>query len=213
MSERSFSLVDRLIAEFDTALRVVAAPARPAKPSPAAEIEPAELDDAERAEASALMRVNHAGEIAAQALYRGQAAVTRDPELRQALLQAADDEYDHLAWCADRVHELGGQTSLLAPAWYAGAFAIGAMAGLGGDYRSLGFLVETEKQVAAHLDGHLQRLPAADTRSRRIVEQMREDEIGHGQDAVARGATTLPPAIKELMRASAKVMTTVAHRI
>ncbi|MDJ0927558.1 MAG: 2-polyprenyl-3-methyl-6-methoxy-1,4-benzoquinone monooxygenase [Gammaproteobacteria bacterium] len=206
-------MVDRLIAELDTALRVVAAPARPAKPSPAADLEPADLNDTERAEAAALMRVNHAGEIAAQALYRGQAAVTRDPELREALLEAADDEYDHLAWCADRVHELGSRTSLLAPAWYAGAFAIGAVAGFGGDRQSLGFLVETERQVAEHLEGHLQRLPPTDTRSRRIVEHMREDEIGHGQDAADRGAAALPPLIRRVMRASAKVMTSVAHRI
>jgi ubiquinone biosynthesis monooxygenase Coq7 len=207
------SLVDRIIGEIDHALRVVAAPAAPAA-APTAKDEAADqaLSDQERDESAALMRVNHAGEIAAQALYRGQAAVSRDPELRSALLSAADDEHRHLVWCEQRVAQLGSHTSRLAPIWYAGAFAMGGLAGLAGDRISLGFLAETEKQVARHLAGHLERLPVADRPSRDIVERMQSEEIAHGEEAIQRGGAELPEPVPSLMAATARVMTTLAHR-
>jgi ubiquinone biosynthesis monooxygenase Coq7 len=157
-----------------------------------------------------LMRVNHAGEIAAQALYRGQALVTRDPALRNELLGAARDEHDHLAWCRERVGALGESVSVLSPFWYAGALAIGVAAGLAGDRVSMGFLVATERQVSDHLGGHLGRLPPADTESHAIVAQMRDDEERHGHAALARGAAELPLPVRAAMRLAAGVMTTVA---
>ena len=160
-----------------------------------------------------LMRVNHTGEIAAQALYRGQALVARNHELRGELLVAADEEYDHLAWCQQRTEALGSRVSLLAPLWYAGSFAIGVAAGLSGDKTSLGFLAETEKQVTDHLEGHLRRLPENDSDSRAIVKQMREDEIKHGQNALDRGGADLPETIKQAMRMASRVMTTVSFRL
>ena len=160
------------------------------------------------------MRVNHVGEVCAQALYTGQALVTRDPALKAHLEEAAREETDHLAWTADRVNDLGGRTSLLNPLWYAGAFAIGVVAGrVGGDPVSLGFVVETERQVEQHLQGHLERLPAQDTASRAIVEQMQQDEARHADRAQAAGAVTLPLPMRWAMRAAAKVMTTTAHYI
>ena len=159
------------------------------------------------------MRVNHSGEIAAQALYRGQALVSRDPALRAELLQAAEEEHDHLAWCQQRVEELGGRISLLAPVWYAGSFAIGIAAGLAGDKTSLGFLAETERQVAEHLDGHLQQLAENDKTSRAILEQMRDDEIRHGDSAVERGGAELPPLMKRAMQTVSRVMTSVSFRL
>jgi len=211
MHERRYGLLDRVLAELDTGLRVIAAPARAQRPSPAAEAADASLSPRERELAAALMRVNHAGEIAAQALYRGQAAVARSADLRAALLEAAAEEQDHLAWCAERVRELGSHTSLLAPAWYAGAFTIGALAGLAGDRYSLGFLDETEQQVTEHLDGHLARLPGQDLRSRRIVARMRDEELAHSRAARRRGAASLPRPLRRLMQAGARVMTTLAH--
>ena len=204
------SLTDRIIGELDHALRVVAAPASPGTVAP---VDDQALDDRAREESAALMRVNHAGEIAAQALYRGQAAVSRDPELRRALLTAAEDEHRHLAWCEQRVAQLGSRTSRLAPLWYAGAFAMGGLAGLAGDRISLGFLAETERQVADHLAGHLDRLPENDRPSREIVERMQHEEIAHGQDAMERGGEELPPPVPRLMAAAARVMTTLAHRL
>jgi len=162
---------------------------------------------------AALMRVNHSGEIAAQALYRGQAFVARESALREELLQAADDEADHLAWCRQRAEELGGRTSLLAPVWYAGSFVIGMAAGLSGDRYSLGFLDETEKQVAEHLNGHLSRLPASDSKSRRILEQMREDELRHGHRARELGGKPLPRPVPAAMRAVSRVMTGLSFRL
>ncbi len=212
-ARRQLSWVDRCLLEIDSALRVAAAPAKSRRPNPAAQLPKHELKDQDARQSACLMRVNHAGEIAAQALYRGQAAVARDAELRQALLQAADEEHDHLAWCEERVQELGSHTSRLAPVWYTGAFAIGSLAGLASDKISLGFLEETEHQVAAHLEEHLQRLPAEDRASRSIVERMREEEISHGAAARRRGAAALPGPIRQLMRGCARVMTTVAHRI
>ena len=159
------------------------------------------------------MRVNHAGEVAAQALYRGQALVTRDPELREQLLVAADEEHDHLAWCEDRVKELGCQTSALSPLWYGGSFAIGIIAGLAGDKKSLGFLAETEDQVTAHLNSHLERLPAKDIRSKKIVSQMRDDEMLHSTHALEKGGEALAEPVRKVMAFASSIMTRVAHHI
>lgn len=159
------------------------------------------------------MRVNHAGEIAAQALYHGQALTARNEAVRRSLLEAARDETDHLAWCEQRVRELDSRTSLLAPIWYAGSFAIGALAGLAGDRTSLGFVAETEKQVIEHLESHLHELPPDDERSRRIVEQMRADEARHGAEARSAGGRDLPRPVRELMRRTAQVMTRTAYRV
>jgi ubiquinone biosynthesis monooxygenase Coq7 len=208
------SFLDAFIEELDTALRVAAGPARaPARelPQPAeASAAPEPIGEA-TVESARLMRVNHTGEIAAQALYRGQAFVAGDAALRTRLLHAAAEEHDHLAWCETRVTELGDRTSLLSPFWYGGSFAIGALAGLAGDGVSLGFLAETEKQVIEHLDGHLDRLPPDDTRSRGIVEQMQRDENAHRDSAVQHGGIELPAPVRAAMRATARVMTTVAY--
>ena len=205
--------MDRLIGEFDRALRAIAGVANAARPSPG-ELKPeAELDDKQRAHAAALMRVNHVGEICAQALYQGQALTARDPHARTALQQAAREEEDHLAWSADRIRELGGRPSLLNPLWYAGAFAIGTMAGALGDRWNLAFLAETEKQVEEHLTGHLGELPAADERTRAVVEVMRDDEAKHRLTAVRMGAAELPGPVKTAMRFASRVMTTVAYRV
>ncbi|MGI9330829.1 MAG: 2-polyprenyl-3-methyl-6-methoxy-1,4-benzoquinone monooxygenase [Gammaproteobacteria bacterium] len=206
-------MLDSLLTETDRALRVIGGVAQATNPSPARGMEEPDLNANQRELSAALMRVNHAGEVAAQALYRGQAAVTRDRDLAEALRQAGDEEQDHLAWCGARVEQLGGRTSFLTPAWYAGSFLLGAAAGLAGDRASLGFLAETEGQVTRHLDEHLKQLPAEDSPSRRIVAEMREHEIAHGADARERGAADMPRPVKGLMRAAAWVMTTVAHRI
>jgi ubiquinone biosynthesis monooxygenase Coq7 len=171
-----------------------------------------ELTAAEKQEAGALMRVNHVGEICAQALYQSQALFGRSDELRQHFEEAGQEELDHLAWTAERVAELGTHTSHLAPLWWAGAFAWGSLAGLSGDRRSLGFVVETERQVEAHLASHLDRLPEGDAASRAIVDQMKREEAEHADAAIAAGALPLPAPVRGLMRAAAKVMTTVAHR-
>jgi ubiquinone biosynthesis monooxygenase Coq7 len=207
------TLLDRLIQELDRGLRTVAAANVAARPSPADGSRESVAEDAARRHAAALMRVNHAGEIAAQALYHGQALTARNPKTREALLQAARDETDHLAWCEQRVRELDDRTSLLAPVWYVGSFAIGAIAGLAGDRTSLGFVAETERQVIEHLESHLHTLPEGDERSRRIVEQMRDDEARHGKDASAAGGRELPRPVRELMRRTARVMTRTAYRI
>jgi len=211
MQDRQFSFFDRIVGELDTALRTVGAPAQPQSPNPAGPGNAQELSETEAREAACLMRVNHAGEVAAQALYRGQALMTRDPEFRRQLLRAAGEEYDHLAWCEERVRELGERTSVMAPIWYGGSFAIGALTGLVGDRASLGFLAETEKQVAEHLGGHLRRLPAADTRSRRILERMHRDEVDHGEAAIQAGGSALPKTVQSLMRATARIMTSVSY--
>ena len=204
---------DRLLAAFDLALRALAAPpqATRQKPLPTVSITP--LGESERRQAGALMRVNHVGEVCAQALYSAQGLATDDPGLRRQFQQAADEESDHLAWTAERLVELGSRPSLLNPLWYAGAFAIGLVAARAGDARSLGFLVETERQVERHLDGHLERLPAADAASRAIVAQMKADESAHAIAAERAGARALPAPIRWAMRGAAKVMTTVAHYI
>jgi 3-demethoxyubiquinol 3-hydroxylase len=167
----------------------------------------------EKRESAALMRVNHAGEVAAQALYHAQAMFARDPEIREFMLHAAREETDHLAWCETRLKELGSRPSLLNPLWYAGSFGIGALAALLGDRASLGFVAETERQVEGHLKGHLDLLPEGDQRSRAIVEAMRHDEVGHGEKALSAGGARLPGPVRELMRRTARVMTHTAYRI
>jgi ubiquinone biosynthesis monooxygenase Coq7 len=174
----------------------------------------AALTDSEKRESAALMRVNHVGEVCAQALYTGQMLASRDPALRAQLMEASREETDHLAWTLQRLRELNDRPSLLNPLWYAGAFAIGFAAGkLGGDRLSLGFVVETENQVEAHLNGHMAQLPAGDTASRAIVAQMKDDEVAHARMAQHAGAVPLPGVVKSMMKAAAKVMTTVAHRV
>jgi len=205
--------IDRAIGEFDRALRAVLGVHGALRPSPAASAAETGLTQGERAQAAALMRVNHVGEVCAQALYQGQALAAREPESRRALAKAALEEQDHLAWCAQRIRELGGRTSLLGPLWYAGAFAAGAAAGALGDRWNLAFLAETERQVEAHLAGHLARLSPADKKTRAVVEAMREDEARHRASAIALGAAELPEPVKLGMRAMAKVMTTIAHRV
>jgi ubiquinone biosynthesis monooxygenase Coq7 len=205
--------MDRLIAEFDRALRAVAGVARADRPSPAEVVPETLLQPEPRAHAAALMRVNHVGEVCAQALYQGQALTARDPAARQALEKAAREEEDHLAWSAERIRELGGRPSLLNPFWYAGSFAIGAVAGALGDRWNLAFLAETEQQVEEHLAGHLEALPEDDRRTRAVVEAMRADEARHRESAVRLGAAELPEPVKRAMRLASKVMTTVAYRV
>ncbi|NIL94949.1 MAG: 2-polyprenyl-3-methyl-6-methoxy-1,4-benzoquinone monooxygenase [Woeseiaceae bacterium] len=214
MHERNLTPLDRLLAGANNALRTIAAPAgRPARANPAADIAEAELTDRQRAHAAGLMRVNHAGEVAAQGLYQGHAAVARDPSIEQQMQRAADEEFDHLAWCEQRLSELGENRSLLTPVWYSGAFLIGAASGVLGDKWSLGFIAETEKQVCDHLDSHLDRLPDEDGRSRAIVEQMRNEEQEHGENAREAGAADLPEPVRQLMKLTARVMTSTAYRV
>jgi ubiquinone biosynthesis monooxygenase Coq7 len=205
--------LDRLIGEFDRALRAVAGVARSARPSPAAGLSENSLAEEERSHAAALMRINHVGEICAQALYQGQALTARDPAARAALEQAAQEEEDHLVWSMERIRELGGRPSLLNPVWYAGAFAIGAAAGALGDRWNLAFLAETERQVEEHLTGHLDELPQDDRRTRAVVEAMRADEARHRSSAVDLGAAELPEPVKRAMRLASRVMTTLAYRV
>ena len=209
-------LLDPFIAAADRALRAIAAPAHASRPYPGRSVSgpptpTSDLDDAQRREAAALMRVNHAGEVAAQALYHGQALVARSPATRELLLKAAHEEADHLGWCEQRLRELKSGPSLLNPLWYAGSLAIGAVAAAFGDGASLGFVAETERQVEGHLDEHLQRLPEADVTSRAVVNAMRRDEIAHASAARAAGASELPGFVKDLMRGTAKLMTRTAY--
>jgi ubiquinone biosynthesis monooxygenase Coq7 len=214
MQERHLTHLDRFLIGAGNALRTIAAPAgHPGRPNPAANCDEVELTEQQRAHAAGLMRVNHAGEVAAQGLYQGHAAVARDPSTEAQMHQAAAEEFDHLAWCEQRLAELGARPSLLSPAWYAGAFLIGAASGALGDKWSLGFIAETENQVCAHLDSHLDRLPAADAKSRAIVKQMRDEEEEHGENARQAGAAELPEPVQRLMRLTARVMTGTAYRI
>lgn len=214
MEDRRLSSLDRLLSGLDSALRGVAAPSpRASRPYPAAEVTEQSLSDAERRHAAALMRVNHAGEVAAQGLYQGHAAVARSRQTAAHMRAAADEERDHLAWCEQRLAELGDGPSRLRPAWYAGAWLIGAASGMLGDRWSLGFVAETERQVFEHLSGHLERLPAPDARSRALVRQMREEEARHGHDATRAGGARLPEAVRGLMRAASRVMTATAYRL
>lgn len=205
--------MDLFLAAADSALRTLFARPRAVRPCPVVPADETRLLPDEKRHAAALMRVNHVGEICAQALYTAQALATKNPELRRHFEKAADEETDHLAWTSQRLHELGARPSLLNPLWYAGAFGLGLVAGRMGDPLSLGFVVETERQVEAHLQSHLERLPAADHASRAIVAQMKEDESAHAQAALQRGATELPAPVKLLMKAAAKVMTTTAHYV
>lgn len=205
---------DALILAADSALRTLLTEPRASRPTPTSATPSATLSEDERREAAALMRVNHVGEVCAQALYTGQMLASRDPALQAKLAEASREETDHLAWTLERLRDLNDRPSLLNPLWYAGAFAIGYTAGkLGGDRLSLGFVVETENQVEAHLNSHMDRLPAGDTVSRAIVAQMKDDEVQHARMAERAGAVPLPGPIKGLMKVAAKVMTTVAHRI
>lgn len=210
-NERRF--VDALIAEFDKALRTVWAPARTQRPMPGGDLPEADLDAAERAHAAALMRVNHSGEVCAQALYQGQAITSRGAEARAALDAAAREETEHLSWTERRIEDLGGRKSLLNPFWYAGSLALGMMAGALGDRWNLGFLAETERQVEAHLTDHIQRLPGDDRRSRAVLAQMREDESRHADTAVRLGAASLPAPARLAMWAASRVMKLGAYRL
>ncbi len=214
MQARKLTRLDRLIAGVDNALRTVAAPAgQSPRANPAADVDEASLDTQQKAHAAGLMRVNHAGEVAAQGLYQGHAVAARNRETEAQMQQAADEEFDHLAWCEQRLDELGEKPSRLSPIWYAGAFAMGALSGVIGDKWSLGFIAETERLVCDHLDSHLDKLPADDARSRAIVATMRDEEAEHGKNAVAAGAAELPWALKMLMQATARIMTTTAYRL
>ena len=207
------STTDHVISALDTALRTLFAAPHASQACPPPKSAQGTLSEAEKKLSASLMRVNHVGEVCAQALYTAQALATPNPALRAHYLQACHEETDHLAWTAQRLQELGARPSLLNLLWYGGAFALGLLAGKLGDKVSLGFVVETENRVGAHLDGHLEQLPAADQASRAIVSQMRDDEIAHARQAQAAGAAQLPAAVGALMGAAAKVMTTVAHRI
>lgn len=214
MSTRELSRLDRALIEIERALVTVFDPEpAAARVSPAREVGDAEMSEPERRHAAGLMRINHVGEVCAQALYFGQAAVARDAGVRAHLLEAAAEETDHLAWCGERLRELGDRPSLLNPLWYGGAYAIGAAAGLIDDRLSLGFVVETERQVEAHLAGHLDTLPESDARSRAIVRQMKDDEAKHAEHALAAGGAPLPAAVKRVMRMAANLMRAVAYRV
>ncbi len=206
-------VMDALVLAFDRAVRTLSGSAQARRANPAANLAAPNLSDDDRKASIALMRVNHAGEVAAQALYQGQGLTAKSLEIKNKLSHAADEELDHLAWTRQRLTELGGRPSVLDPIWYAGAFAVGAVAGAIGDKISLGFLQATEEQVEAHLDTHLSRLPSNDIASRAIVEQMKRDEAQHAQTARALGAQTLPRPFQAVMRASAKVMTGLAAKI
>lgn len=204
-------MLDQLIVGFDRALRTVFANAGTVRPVPGDSLPEAELSDDERRRAASLMRVNHCGEICAQALYQGQAMMSKDMGIKRALERAAQEETEHLAWTERRIAELGGHKSLLNPLWYGGSLAIGILAARFGDGINLGFLAETERQVESHLKSHLDRLPPQDLRSREIVTQMKEDEAAHADTAVRLGAVELPAPVKAAMKASSKVMTSVAY--
>jgi ubiquinone biosynthesis monooxygenase Coq7 len=212
--ERNYSRIDRLIASMDEALRISTGEApEPFRENPAAEIDAIELSEEDRRHVAGLMRINHTGEICAQALYAGQAATAHDDATREAMQLAADEEIDHLSWCEDRLKELDSHPSVLNPFWYAGSFAIGAIAGIAGDEWSLGFVKETENQVEAHLEDHLERLPEGDARSQAILDQMKLDEAKHAQMAEDAGARELPPTIRRAMTLTADLMKSLAYRI
>lgn len=203
---------DTVIGEVDKVLRTVfGRPPTTDRPRPDQSMRESELSDNEKKQAARLMRINHAGEVSAQALYQGQALTARDPATRQAMEHAAAEENDHLVWCEDRLHELGAQTSKLNPIFHAGSFAIGALAGMVSDKVSLGFVAETEQQVVEHLDSHLAQLPANDAKSRQILEQMKQDEAEHGEAAMQAGGVDLPLPIKKVMQQTSKIMTRTAY--
>ncbi len=203
--------IDALINTLDNALRTIAGPAQSVRPVPGNDLPEADLDDSQKQTVARLMRVNHVGEVCAQALYAGQALTARDPKVQAAMREAAQEETEHLAWTAQRINELGGRTSLLNPLWYAGSFAMGALAGALGDRVNLGFLAETERQVYDHLEEHLGRLPAQDARSAAILRQMQDDEDRHRQTALKSGGVELPKPAQEAMRLVSKAMTRTAY--
>ena len=211
---RSYSTLDQVIIGIDNALRISTSETVTAnRANPAESVPEVVMDEAHRRHAAGLMRINHAGEICAQALYAGQAATARNASVKSGMQQAADEEIDHLSWCKDRLDELESKPSLLAPLWYAGSFAIGAAAGLAGDGWSLGFLKETENQVEAHLEGHIAKLPAEDARSRAILDQMKIDEATHAKMAENAGAFDLPLPVRKMMKLTAGVMKAIAYRV
>ncbi len=203
--------IDKIIIGFDSALRTLLTPAQTLRPVPGSALPEAELSDTEKKLSSALMRVNHVGEVCAQALYQGQGLTARNTEIQQTLMQAAREETEHLAWTERRIAELGGRKSLLNPVWYGSSFAIGVVAGLLGDKWNLGFLAETEHQVGMHLAGHLERLPSQDEKSRAIVKQMSIDEASHANMALSYGGADLPLPVKITMKLGSKVMTHTAY--
>jgi ubiquinone biosynthesis monooxygenase Coq7 len=212
MQSRQLTPIDKLLAGVNNALRTVAAPAgRSARQSPSDYVSATDLSANEMSHSAGLMRVNHSGEVAAQGLYQGHATVARDPSIEQQMKHAAEEEFDHLAWCEQRLTELGSGPSRLSPIWYAGAFTIGAISGTLGDRWSLGFIAETERQVCDHLTSHLDQLPAVDEKSRAVVEKMRDEEQQHGKNAQDAGAAELPPPVRHLMQLTAKVMTKTAY--
>ncbi|MFW5451015.1 MAG: 2-polyprenyl-3-methyl-6-methoxy-1,4-benzoquinone monooxygenase [Methylophagaceae bacterium] len=212
MTTRQYNLFDTIIIEADRAIKTVfGKPETTDRPIPGANIQEQELSAAEQTQSMRLMRVNHAGEVSAQALYQGQALTAKLPKVRQSMEQAAIEENDHLLWCQQRVHYFGGHTSLLNPLWYANSFAIGAIAGKVGDKWSLGFVAETEKQVVKHLNEHLQKISSNDEKSRTILEQMKQDELRHGTVALEAGGVELPPPIKLVMGIMSKVMTKTSY--
>jgi len=214
MSHRHYSAADRLVFHADTALRtILGRPRTTERANPAEGIDEATLDEQQRQHVAGLMRVNHAGEVAAQGLYEGQALTARLADVREKMQRAAIEENDHLDWCEQRIEELGQHKSLLNPVWFLGSLAIGAIAGKIGDRWSLGFVAETERQVVKHLDEHLEQLPAQDQRSRAILEQMREDELHHATTALEAGGAELPEPVKKLMTLTSKVMTKTAYRL
>ena len=214
MSQRTLTLFDKLLTEFDAGLRTVAAKApKPTRSSPAEQCDNAELSQQQSRHAAGLMRVNHAGEVCAQALYRGQALTAKLPEVRKEMEHAADEEIDHLAWCEQRLHQLDSHTSVLNPLWYGMSFAIGAGAGLISDRLSLGFVAATEDQVCKHLESHLQELPEEDTKSRAVVGQMLEDEARHSHAALEAGGIAFPGPVKAVMTVVSKAMTKTSYRV
>lgn len=210
-SGRDLGILDRLVGAADQALRTLTGVYESARPNPAEGVPETVAAPEDRRKAAALMRVNHSGEVAAQALYQGQAFTAGASGTRASLMRAAREETDHLSWCSARIHELGGRTSLLNPLWYAGSFTIGALAGMAGDRTSLGFVAETERQVVEHLEGHLHRLPEADERTRAIITQMSVDEEHHGRQAMLAGGAQLPAFARSLMKLTARVMTRTAY--
>ncbi len=205
--------IDQFIIEADKVLRTLFVSQTSVRPHPDAELPEADLSELERRHVAGLMRVNHSGEVCAQALYQGQALTSRDPSVREALREAAHEETEHLAWTEQRLRELGSHTSLLNPLWYAGSLTLGVLAGKLGDRWNLGFLAETEKQVTAHLESHLERLPEADEKSAAIIRQMAQDETSHAHTAEALGAAQFPPLIKGLMQQTSRLLTSLSYRI
>ena len=212
--ERNYSPIDRLIAAIDEGLRVSTGKApEPFRDNPAGDLPPAEFSEDERAHVAGLMRINHTGEVCAQALYAGQAATARDDATREAMQQASDEEIDHLSWCEDRLEELDSQPSILNPLWYAGSFAIGAVAGIAGDAWSLGFVKETENQVESHLEDHLEKLPEGDSRSQAILDQMKVDDAKDAEMAGLAGAKDVPEPVQKAMGVAAGVMKALVYRV